>query len=244
MDVGNNSLKSISDKDEGTGEGWDNELCYYLKGISDKCIEFRNIHEDSAILYEKRFHYFSLSLIVISFVNSALDIAPYENVIYSYFITIISVLISTLATINKFLKYQEYSTKHRIGSQTFLKLYQNITEEFLQEKKLRINGIRYAKWVGKNFAEIRESLPFPPQVILDKLKLNNNPTIKLKKNVVYSNDDIEMTRINIQDDNNVQVGTRSMNEFNEFKNDTAMNEFTELRNERFKRSRMQQEFMT
>jgi hypothetical protein len=221
MDGGNsNSIKSISDKEEGKGEGWNSELENYLYDVSVKCIEFRDIHEDSAIFYEKRFNLFSLLLIIVSFINSAMDIVPFEHVIYRYFITVISIFITTLATINKFLKYQEYSTKHRIGSQKFLELYKNITEEFLQDEKSRINGIRYIKWVGKHFVEIQKALPFPPQKILDRLKLDNDPIVEISpkssSHKGYEGEG-EETRIDIPQDNNFNT------------------DYNRLRNEKFKK---------
>lgn len=171
----NASLDIINEKDKNVGKGWSKEVEVYLYKISEKCLIFRTIHEKSAIFYESRFNYFTLFMIALAFISSSLSIVPITGVYYKYFITIISIGLTSLATINKFLKWQEYSTKHRFGSQKFLELNLNITEEFLTEKPLRTNGIQFIKWAGKTFTQIRKGLPYPPDQIFRNLNIENDP---------------------------------------------------------------------
>ncbi len=46
-------------------------------------------------------------------------------------IALLSVFTTTLTTVNKFLRHQENSTRHRLASQRFLELHRNITEQYL-----------------------------------------------------------------------------------------------------------------
>jgi len=176
------SLKSLEHFDESKypqGEGWSNEVEIYLNNISQKCIIFRNIHEESAIYYEKNFHYFSLVLIFFSFVSSVITVLPINHNLYNYITSITTILTATLATTNKFLKWQEYITKHKFGSQNFLSLNENITSQMLTNVHDRSHAIQYVRWAGKMFINIRKSLPFPPDSIIVKLNVNDDPDISL-----------------------------------------------------------------
>lgn len=154
-----------------SGKGWNKKTTRYLLGISKKCITYRNIHEQSAIMYEKRAKYFSLILILLSFTATVYTffLVRFQEVfIYDIFLKILNISVSTLVTITNFLEYQQLAAKHRIGSQQFLDLNKSISEELLTDEKERIDCIRYIKWVGNSFAQIRKGLPYPPQHIIVK----------------------------------------------------------------------------
>ena len=180
--VNEHDLHSIS-VDSGKlprGEGWTPEIEVYLHNISLKCVTFKNIHEKSAISFTKSFNYFSLFLIFVSFLASLVTVIPINHQTYNYITAIFTILTSALATTNKFLQWQEISTKHKIGAQKFLQLNENITSQILTEKQQRINALQYIRWAGKTFNDIRKSLPFPPDKILQKLNIDSQPDIELK----------------------------------------------------------------
>ena len=173
--VGENSVKSITQENEYVkGEDWTPDVEIYVKNISKKCIMFRNIHEESAIYYENLFNVFSIVLILLSFISSCLTIIKLESIVYSYITTLFTLLVSTSATVNKFLKWQEYSTRHRIGANKFLELNESISSQMLTRTSERINGIKYIKWAAKVFIQTRKTLPFPPNSILKKLNIDSD----------------------------------------------------------------------
>lgn len=169
--------------------GWTTDLESYVLNIQIKCIEFRNIHEQAAIYYERSYHYFTLFLILLSLVSSilsTLDIFLLE-IYYKYTLTILALIQTTFVTINKFLGYQELYTQHRLGSQRFLELNQNITQEMLAPANKRQQGLKYIKHIGKVFTDIRNGLPYISKEFLKKLQTTEaNPDISfedvLKKN--------------------------------------------------------------
>lgn len=167
------------------GEDWSNDIQVYLLNISKKCKIFRNIHEESAIYYETRFRWFSIFLVIVPFTQSIVAVTIitfYNNDYYKYFVSILSTCTTTLAIINSCLKWQEYATKHRIGSQKFLELNMYITEELLTLESKRMNGVSCIKWAGKTFCLVRKALPYPPISILKRLNVkDDDPDIYMSK---------------------------------------------------------------
>ena len=132
----------------------------YLKDIAYKCTVFRQIHEEAALRCETRNAYMTHSLIVFSFVTSVFTVLNQWTSLPYFSTLFVSVFNTTLAAINSQLNYQENAAKHRIGSEKFLELNQEITEEI----------IRGGEQVNKNFARhsskfrlIRKGLPYPPK---------------------------------------------------------------------------------
>lgn len=157
-------------------KGWSLLIEVYVSSISQKSKVYRNIHEACAIHFENRFNYFSILLIVLSFITTAVSLLPFfSGEIFKYIVVISSLLLTTLVTVNKFLRYQELSTKHRLASQKFLELHRNITEQFLIPPEARTNGIIYVSQIGKTFDQIVKSLPYPPRKVVQKLKMSSSP---------------------------------------------------------------------
>src|SRR5947209_9684630 len=120
--------------------GWSLIIENYVASISDKCKANRDKHEKSAIFYEKRFQFFSIMLIVVSFIVTGVTQLPIAvSSFFKYIILILNLALNVLATINKFLRYQDLATRHRIAKQKFLELHRNITEQQLVEPDYRQN---------------------------------------------------------------------------------------------------------
>ncbi len=162
-------------KDEPTN-GWTQTIEVYVSSISIKCKDYRNIHEGSTIYYDKRNSYFTIFLIFVSFMVSSISLIPFFNgEAFKYVIATLSVFTTTLTTVNKFLKYQENSTKHRIASQKFLELHRNITEQFLLPFIDRTNGKKYVTLVGRSFDQIIKTAPYPPEAVKTRKKITSTP---------------------------------------------------------------------
>ena len=156
--------------------GWTQRIEIYVSSISMKCKAYRNIHEATTIYYDRQSSRFTIFLILVSFAVSAISLVPFfTGEVFKYVIALLSVFNTTLATINKFLKYQEYSTKHRIASQKFLELHRNITEQFLLTLPDRANGKAYVSDVGRAFDSIMKSAPYPPEVVKTRIKMTFTP---------------------------------------------------------------------
>ena len=156
--------------------GWTQRIEIYVSSISSKCKSYRNIHEASTIHYDKQGGRFTIFLIFVSFLVSAISLVPFFNgPVFKYVIALLSVLNTTLATVNKFLKYQELSTRHRLASQKFLELHRGITEQFLLPVTDRTNGKSYVSSVGRAFDQIMKSAPYPPEVVKTKIKMTFTP---------------------------------------------------------------------
>jgi hypothetical protein len=156
--------------------GWTQQIEIYVSSISMKCKDYRNIHEASTIYYDKRNSYFTIFLIFVSFMVSAISLIPFFNgEAFKYVIALLSVFTTTLATVNKFLKYQESSTKHRLASQKFLEIHRNITEQFLLPERDRTNGKQYLSYVGRAFDQIIKTAPYPPEAVKTRYKMTSTP---------------------------------------------------------------------
>ncbi len=166
---------------DGPTNGWTQSIEVYVSSISIKCKDYRNIHEGSTIYYDKRSSYFTIFLIFVSFMVSAISLIPFFNgEVFKYVIALLSVFTTTLTTVNKFLKYQENSTKHRLASQKFLELHRNITEQFLLPFADRTNGKRYLTLVGRSFDQIIKTAPYPPEAVKTRKKLTSTPDTDIK----------------------------------------------------------------
>lgn len=172
MDNQNHGIGVVERKDfTDTGKGWNSKTTSYVLDISKKCIIYRNIHEQTAISFERKQKCFSLFLIFLSFSTTIYSFfTTEENInsifLYSFFLKFLNVLVSTFVTVNNFLEYQQLSSKHRMGSQQFLDLNKSISEELLTDTCDRIDCIRFIKWVGNSFTQIRKGLPYPPHNII------------------------------------------------------------------------------
>lgn len=148
---------------------WNDSMLFYLNDIRTKSVAYRDIHEQSAIYCENRGNFFSFLLIFFSFVVTCVSGIPFEELLcnsyYRLAIAILSLITTTLATITKFLNYQEYATRHRLGSQKFLELNQTITEELIRPQFKRTKGEKFVKWASASFRSIRKGLPYPPKKI-------------------------------------------------------------------------------
>lgn len=157
-----NNVKKI----EGT---WTNSMLLYLDDICTKSVSYRDIHEQSAIYCENRYNLFSFLLIFLSFMTTCVSGIPFDDLIcnsyYKLVLAVLSFMTTTLATISKFLNYQAYAARHRIGSQKFLELNQTITEELIKPQFKNTNGKNFVKWASATFRSIRKGLPYPPRKI-------------------------------------------------------------------------------
>jgi hypothetical protein len=151
----------------GIGKNWNKKTEEFLFEISKKCLIFREIHEETAILYEKRFNYLTFFLIFNSFLVATILLIPTItcNDWFKFLVSSLSTFSILLATINKYLNYQKLSEKHRTGSEQFLKLDQFINVEKVTTPKFRNDGIKFVKWAGSSFGDIKKGLPYPPDKI-------------------------------------------------------------------------------
>ncbi len=174
---------------DGPMNGWTQQIEIYVSSISIKCKEYRNIHEGSTIYYDKRNSYFTIFLIFVSFVVTAISLIPFfTGEAFKYVIALLSLFTTTLTTVNKFLKYQESSTKHRLASQRFLELHRNITEQFLLPFSDRINGKQYISQVGRSFDQIIKTTPYPPEVVKTRKKLSSTPDSDIQLSSRFASD--------------------------------------------------------
>jgi len=152
--------------------GWSLLIESYVTSISDKCKANRDKHEKSAIYYERRFQWFSIMLIVVSFIVTGVTQIPIGiSSFFKYIILLLNLALNVLATINKFLRYQDLATRHRLAKQKFLELHRNITEQQLVEPEYRQNGRFYIQWAGRTFDSIIKGSPHPPKAVLNQLSV-------------------------------------------------------------------------
>ena len=152
---------------------WDTDMELHLHNICLKCVIFSQIHEDTAKMYNSYFNYFSLGLIFVSFVASLVSIIPINHTSFNFINSIFAILTSSLATTNKFLQWHELATKHRIGSQEFLKLNENISLQLLTDRKNRPKPIEYLNTTSSMFLKIRATLPYPSNSINKSLNVDH-----------------------------------------------------------------------
>ena len=185
-----------------TGKGWDESTCEYVRNISKKCIVYQAIHEESAILDEKKYQYFTLLLIVLSFGTSVCSFTLTNGDLWKdKIMSILNVILSTLVTVNKFLDLQKVSIKHRNGSQQFLELHKNISQELIADESERIDSQRFIRWVGERFTRIRRGLPYPPRKLVSKYDKDKSILLEV------------CTRGHVFEDNKSETSETRMNKF-------------------------------
>lgn len=167
---GNDNTKDLP----GDPSEWNKKVDLYIWEISHKCVVYRRIHERAAILYEKRYSRFALLLIFVSFIiavyTSLLEVfPPFQNNGSRFFLSLLSLFLTLLVTINKFLNYQEVATQHRVGSERFLQLNKMIAEELLTQKNRRKNARSFINRAGSAYFAIRKNLPYAPKQIVEEL---------------------------------------------------------------------------
>lgn len=160
--------------------GWDLGREVYVSSILNKCKEYRNIHEGCCVYYERKYNRFTLMLIFVSsfvtvFSILMTTIPSFSGMVFTALAAILNVLVTTLTTVNKFLKFQEFATRHRMASQKFLELHRDVAEQFLSPPYERINAKKYIAFAGKTFDQIIKSAPYPEQQVLKMLNIASNP---------------------------------------------------------------------
>lgn len=161
----------------GSKNGWNALIEAYVSSISQKCKQYRALHEQSYLFNDKRDKSFTIFLFVMSAIQTIIQIfqTNINSVFLRYGALIFSAIVTALAAINRFLKFQENGTRHRLGSTKFLGLHRSISEQFLFPENERANGKKYVVWAGKTFDAIVNSVPQPPEKVKKTIMLNVTP---------------------------------------------------------------------
>lgn len=152
---------------------WTILVVLYALNLTKKCRAKRKIHDESSIFYQRRFNIVTIFLIVLGVLITAISQLPLSGVYFKYVIGILGLASTALAAIFKFLKYEALQAEHRLASQAFLDLNEEIHEQCILTYKRRINGYIYLSRISKQFRNIVKQAPNPPKEVLEMLKTTN-----------------------------------------------------------------------
>jgi hypothetical protein len=133
----------------------------FVSTLSDECLRHSSMHAESSKLYNKRFQYITLSLIIVPLISGFLALVPLSSLINKIFQGVLALILTALGAINKMMKFSEKSHLHRLASNKYMKLNGQIAEQLFLPIDKRYNGIYFERWCRGIFFSIKEFAPYP-----------------------------------------------------------------------------------
>ncbi len=165
-----------NDQQNDPNNGWTKPRSVYIHEIMSKCIQYRTIHKECAIYYNKLdrrfgFTFMIFSWIVGTFAFLTTAIPSFRSLPFQITLTLLTSAQTLLTTANNFLRYQEFMTKHKLASDRFLEIHREIVEQELSSPNERIQAKKYIEHCGQTFDKVVKSSLEPPESVLKKIKM-------------------------------------------------------------------------
>ncbi|KAJ3010075.1 hypothetical protein HKX48_007595 [Thoreauomyces humboldtii] len=140
---------------------WPKPLEQYVQSISDECLRYSRIHEETSKLYDRRHTRITASIIIVPLLVGASSLIPF-NLVASRAVTGVLGLLGTLVgALNKMMRYNEHAGLHRVTGTKLMKLNGAIQEQMFLPDEQRYKGLEFERWARKTFFSIKEFAPYP-----------------------------------------------------------------------------------
>jgi len=147
-------------KDDETN-GWYPLLEKYVETIMDECEKYSAKHEESSKLYNRRYQYITIFLIIIPLLIGIIALLPLPSVLKNIIQGILGLIGTALGSFNKVMKFQERASLHRLSRDKFMKLNGTIAEQLFLPDSKRFNGVMFERWARTVFFTVKELAPYP-----------------------------------------------------------------------------------
>lgn len=170
--------------------GWYPLLEKYVDTIMDECDKYVKLHEDASKVYNSRYQFITISLIVVPFISGAISYLPFGETLQKIVIGFLSLILVALGAFNKAMKFNELSGIHRIARDKFMKLNGTIAEQLFLPFVKRYNGVLFERWCRNTFFTIKELAPYPERKTNKIQKIFMRQTITTPTAPVQSGDEV------------------------------------------------------
>ena len=139
---------------------WTDKTERIIKDVANNSRNFKNQHDKMSKLYGLFSKIFNVILIIFSTTLSAqtFNMTPVNSPLDTIK-KILTVVINIIAVSLNFLNFDGLNAKHNIASNNFSKLYNDIQQQLVQERKDRIDGVVYIGKTLKKYDDLILSGP-------------------------------------------------------------------------------------
>src|SRR6478609_3015539 len=148
----------------------------FVSTLSDECLRHSTMHAESSKLYNKRYQYITISLIIIPLFSGVIALLPVGLTVSKISQGFLALILAVIAGINKTMRFQERSTLHRLASDKYMKLNSSISEQLLLPFEKRYNGIYFERWCRGIFFSIKSISPYPDKRFSKQLQVQSKDT--------------------------------------------------------------------
>lgn len=141
--------------------GWYPILEKYVDTIRDECQKYSSMHAEASKLYNRRYQWITILLIIIPFISGTVAYLPLPQTLIKIAVGILALVGIALGAFNKAMLFGERSHIHRIASDKFMQLNGTIAEQVFLPFDKRYNGVKFERWCRITFFTIKELAPYP-----------------------------------------------------------------------------------
>ena len=166
---GNSMIKS-----EEIAKTWTKECEELLAEWSEKASCYRWLHGRCEKIYRRRYHGFSIPVIILSTLTGAVNVGmdsfvpPEKKSIASAIVGGVNILAGIISTLQNFLKVAELMEAHRIAGVAWGKLQRNIAIELALDPSRRIVQTDFLKMSRLEYDRLLESSPIIDDRVIDE----------------------------------------------------------------------------
>lgn len=149
---------------------WNNKIEKVCINLSDKCIHFKNLHDEATTFYYNLDNYLSIFSIIVLTATGTTTFATlsFNDIYINIIIGIIVYITAVVDSIKKFINPSEKNILHNNAMKQYSNLYHNIQKQLIMELEQRQSSKDYLGWITREFENLQANSPDLPGFLQKK----------------------------------------------------------------------------